>query len=210
MGPNHSADTIREFCGHPQSLSAKNLWQTIYLESSYRLSLKFVANKLLNPSKFPLKLSFLDHSVDQIYPYFLRHAHKVFPHLERINELRIISDLTHPHNWYPLAREIHRKIIFHAGLWFLKIFKKKSAKFVRKKICGQKFGDFTSFSKNYFSGPTNSGKTYEALEEFKKAKSGMYCGPLRLLAFEIYERINKDGKRILFFFDTNYLGFLTN
>jgi len=47
------------------------------------------------------------------------------------------------------------------------------------------------------------------LEEFKKAKSGMYCGPLRLLAFEIYERINKDGKKILFF-DTNYLGFLIN
>jgi hypothetical protein len=22
----------------------------------------------------------------------------------------------------------------------------------------------------------------------------MYCGPLRLLAYEVYERINKDGK----------------
>ena len=60
--------------------------------------------------------TFTDQSVDSIYPYFLKHAHKVFPHLECIHELKKISDLTQPHNWYPTAREIHRKIFFHAGL----------------------------------------------------------------------------------------------
>ena len=58
------------------------------------------------------------------------------------------SDLTDPPNWYPEAREMDRKIIFHAG-------------------------------------PTNSGKTYHALERFMNAKSGIYCGPLKLLAVEV-------------------------
>lgn len=39
-------------------------------------------------------------------------------------------------------------------------------------------------------GPTNSGKTYHALQALKAARSGVYCGPLRLLAWEIAERLN--------------------
>jgi ATP-dependent RNA helicase SUPV3L1/SUV3 len=39
-------------------------------------------------------------------------------------------------------------------------------------------------------GPTNSGKTYQALQALINAKSGVYCGPLRLLAHEVWERIN--------------------
>jgi ATP-dependent RNA helicase SUPV3L1/SUV3 len=42
-------------------------------------------------------------------------------------------------------------------------------------------------------GPTNSGKTHQALKIFEKQKSGIYCGPLRLLAHEIYERCNLNG-----------------
>ncbi|KAI1727511.1 ATP-dependent RNA helicase SUV3 like protein, mitochondrial [Ditylenchus destructor] len=96
------------------------------------------------------------HSVDLMIPYFLAHAKKIFPHLECLRELKQKSDLTQIHNWYPTARAIHRKIIFHAG-------------------------------------PTNSGKTYEALERFKAAKSGAYCAPLRLLAAEIYRKVNEAG-----------------
>ncbi|MBQ1609199.1 MAG: helicase [Lachnospiraceae bacterium] len=42
-------------------------------------------------------------------------------------------------------------------------------------------------------GPTNSGKTYEALEEFKKAENAIYLAPLRLLAFEVFEKSNAAG-----------------
>ncbi|KAJ3037475.1 ATP-dependent RNA helicase supv3l1, mitochondrial [Rhizophlyctis rosea] len=42
-------------------------------------------------------------------------------------------------------------------------------------------------------GPTNSGKTYAALRRFEQAKTALYCGPLRLLAHEIYERSNVAG-----------------
>ena len=42
-------------------------------------------------------------------------------------------------------------------------------------------------------GPTNSGKTYSALQALRAAESGVYCGPLRLLAWEIYDQLNAGG-----------------
>ena len=43
-------------------------------------------------------------------------------------------------------------------------------------------------------GPTNSGKTYQALQRLEQAKTGIYAGPLRLLAHEVYTRLNAKGK----------------
>ncbi|XP_065210231.1 ATP-dependent RNA helicase SUV3 homolog, mitochondrial [Planococcus citri] len=94
--------------------------------------------------------------VSDIFPYFLRFAKKMFPHLECMDDLRKISDLRSPPNWYPAARAKCRKIIFHAG-------------------------------------PTNSGKTYRALERFLQSKSGVYCGPLKLLATEVFRKANDRG-----------------
>jgi ATP-dependent RNA helicase SUPV3L1/SUV3 len=42
-------------------------------------------------------------------------------------------------------------------------------------------------------GPTNSGKTYRAIQRLQSAESGIYCGPLRLLAHEIYDKMNEKG-----------------
>lgn len=92
--------------------------------------------------------------VDDLFPYFLQHARLAFPHLDCLEDLKKISDLRTPANWYSQARTMNRKIIFHAG-------------------------------------PTNSGKTYHAMERFLEAKSGVYCGPLKLLATEIYHKSNK-------------------
>uniref|UniRef100_A0A673FXC5 ATP-dependent RNA helicase SUPV3L1, mitochondrial n=1 Tax=Sinocyclocheilus rhinocerous TaxID=307959 RepID=A0A673FXC5_9TELE len=94
--------------------------------------------------------------IDDIFPYFMRHVKQIFPMLDCMDDLRKISDLRVPANWYPEARSIQRKIVFHAG-------------------------------------PTNSGKTYHAIQRFLAAKSGVYCGPLKLLAHEIYEKSNDAG-----------------
>ncbi|XP_059175521.1 ATP-dependent RNA helicase SUV3 homolog, mitochondrial-like isoform X2 [Physella acuta] len=94
--------------------------------------------------------------VDDIFPYFLKHSYEMFPHLESMEDLKKISDLRYPANWYPEARSIQRKFIFHAG-------------------------------------PTNSGKTFHALEKLIKAESGIYCGPLKLLASEVYHKCNQAG-----------------
>ncbi len=45
----------------------------------------------------------------------------------------------------------------------------------------------------YFVGPTNSGKTHAAIEILRAAESGIYLAPLRLLALEVYERLNELG-----------------
>ncbi len=42
-------------------------------------------------------------------------------------------------------------------------------------------------------GPTNSGKTYQSLERLKGAQRGVYLGPLRLLALEVYETMKEAG-----------------
>ena len=42
-------------------------------------------------------------------------------------------------------------------------------------------------------GPTNSGKTFQALERLKCAQDGVYLGPLRLLALEVFEKMNEYG-----------------
>ncbi|XP_026684936.1 ATP-dependent RNA helicase SUV3 homolog, mitochondrial-like [Diaphorina citri] len=94
--------------------------------------------------------------VDDMFPYYLRHAKQMFPHLDCMDDLKKISDLRNPAEWYPNARSISRRIIFHAG-------------------------------------PTNSGKTYHALERFLSAESGVYCGPLKMLATEVFKKSNDRG-----------------
>ncbi len=42
-------------------------------------------------------------------------------------------------------------------------------------------------------GPTNCGKTFHALERLREARQGVYLGPLRLLALEVYERMKEQG-----------------
>ncbi|XP_057341687.1 ATP-dependent RNA helicase SUV3 homolog, mitochondrial isoform X3 [Microplitis mediator] len=132
-------------------------------ENLQRLALNSFRVYCDNPETLPVDLYVIISDILQgaghvtdIFPYFIRHAKEMFPHLDCMDELKQISDLRNPANWYPLARVKKRKIIFHAG-------------------------------------PTNSGKTYQALERFRTAKSGVYCGPLKLLATEVYNKINSLG-----------------
>lgn len=76
--------------------------------------------------------------------------------VEAIASQMEFHDLRRPHEWYPHARSMTRKIIMHVG-------------------------------------PTNSGKTHAALQRLKEAKKGVYCGPLRLLAEQVFERLNLEG-----------------
>lgn len=45
----------------------------------------------------------------------------------------------------------------------------------------------------YHMGPTNSGKTYHAMEALSKVEKGCYLAPLRLLAAELYDTLNERG-----------------
>ncbi len=45
----------------------------------------------------------------------------------------------------------------------------------------------------FHAGPTNSGKTYTAMEQLRQAQTGYYLAPLRLLALEGYESLREHG-----------------
>ncbi|WP_408098866.1 helicase-related protein [Peredibacter sp. HCB2-198] len=47
----------------------------------------------------------------------------------------------------------------------------------------------------YHMGPTNSGKTYHAIEALVQAKKGCYLAPLRLLASELFDTMNAKGAK---------------
>lgn len=42
-------------------------------------------------------------------------------------------------------------------------------------------------------GQTNTGKTYQAIQRLKQSSSGIYLAPLRILALEIFERLNEEN-----------------
>lgn len=45
----------------------------------------------------------------------------------------------------------------------------------------------------FIVGPTNSGKTYEALNSLMQSSSGVYLAPLRLMALEVFDKLNAAG-----------------
>ncbi|KAI5648106.1 hypothetical protein M9H77_34111 [Catharanthus roseus] len=92
-----------------------------------------------------------------LFPIFVEFCLDEFPdEIRRFRSMVESADLTKPHTWFPFARAMKRKIIYHCG-------------------------------------PTNSGKTYNALQRFMEAKKGIYCSPLRLLAMEVFDKVNGLG-----------------
>lgn len=47
-----------------------------------------------------------------------------------------------------------------------------------------------------FLGPTNSGKTFQAIKQLANAKTGVYLAPLRLLALELYDELTALGLKV--------------
>jgi ATP-dependent RNA helicase SUPV3L1/SUV3 len=98
----------------------------------------------------------MEQAMDKI---LMRQFLKLMPSLvpEHCAFLRDVDEalaLSHPAEWHPMARQVHRRIILHVG-------------------------------------PTNSGKTYHALRALAGANYGCYAGPLRLLATEVWARLNR-------------------
>ena len=97
-----------------------------------------------------------------------------------------------------ISPKTHRKIIYA----FNKAIQEQLLKRQRQMLLARTIRDF----KNLFPlarsmkrelilhiGPTNSGKTYEAMQALKAADTGYYLAPLRLLALEGYEDLNASG-----------------
>lgn len=108
-------------------------------------------------AKYLVWLGPSDDALKFLFPIFAEFCIEEFPdEIKRFRGMMESADLTKPHTWFPFARAMKRKIIYHCG-------------------------------------PTNSGKTYNALQRFMEAKKGIYCSPLRLLAMEVFDKVNALG-----------------
>ncbi|CAA0829307.1 ATP-dependent RNA helicase SUV3L- mitochondrial [Striga hermonthica] len=150
------------------SFFTKSSWATnqvlaIYISSSFfplaaskfsGFLVKRSSNDLVN---YLVSLGQGDKSDRFLLPIFVEFCLDEFPdEISRFRKMVDSADMTRPHTWFPFARAMKRKIIYHCG-------------------------------------PTNSGKTYNALQRFMEAKKGVYCSPLRLLAMEVFDKVNGLG-----------------
>ncbi|KAL4197795.1 hypothetical protein AMTRI_Chr04g252920 [Amborella trichopoda] len=110
-----------------------------------------------NVAKYLISVGPSEEAHKFLFPIFVEFCLDEFPNeIKRFQGLVESADLTKPHTWFPFARAMKRKIVYHCG-------------------------------------PTNSGKTYNALQRFMEAKKGVYCSPLRLLAMEVFDKVNSLG-----------------
>lgn len=153
-------EIIRCFC---QSGWASNQALAVYIGASFfpiagRKFGSFLKKKCGNDLvKYLVSLGPGDQADRFLFPIFVEFCMEEFPdEIKRFREMVESADMTKPHTWFPFARAMKRKIVYHCG-------------------------------------PTNSGKTYNALQRFMEAKKGVYCSPLRLLAMEVFDRVNASG-----------------
>ncbi|KAH3674358.1 hypothetical protein WICMUC_003384 [Wickerhamomyces mucosus] len=91
---------------------------------------------------------------------------------------------------------------------FSKVYLKETLQILKSRIPAQKINVDISNPAEWYPrsrkikrklimhvGPTNSGKTYNALQRLKQSQNGYFAGPLRLLAREIYERFKSENIR---------------
>ncbi|CAA2935367.1 D -box ATP-dependent RNA helicase D 18, mitochondrial-like [Olea europaea subsp. europaea] len=142
---------------------ASNQALAIYIGASFfptavhELRKFFFKNCKTDLVKYLVSLGPRDEADKFLFPVFVEFCIEEFPdEIKKFRKMVDTADLTKPHTWFPFARAMKRKIIYHCG-------------------------------------PTNSGKTINALRRFMDAKKGVYCSPLRLLAMEVFDKENTLG-----------------
>ena len=92
----------------------------------------------------------------------------------------------------------HLKRVFDKFTGSILLLKRRD---ISSKILREYLGEFWVHSRArefkrkiiYHRGPTNSGKTYHAVEALCQAENGCYLAPLRLLAVELFDTMNAKG-----------------
>jgi len=101
-----------------------------------------------------------------------------------------------------LRLEIPYKTLKNVNRLFAKQIEGLKLKKQREELLAKTIRDFKNLfplarelkrTLNFHVGPTNSGKTYAAMERLKAADTGYYLAPLRLLALEGYENLLSSG-----------------
>jgi hypothetical protein len=94
-----------------------------------------------------------------------------------------------------LGADLQTTLVASVSQLLRRIEEERAQELVRLKDYPQAFPLARSLARtiHFRLGPTNSGKTHDALEALKKASSGVYLAPLRLLAMEVRDRLVAQG-----------------
>ncbi|XP_073062605.1 DExH-box ATP-dependent RNA helicase DExH18, mitochondrial isoform X2 [Primulina eburnea] len=130
---------------------------SVFPTAAHKFSNLFLKRLKTDIVKFLVSLGPGNESDKFLFPLFVEFCADEFEDdIKMFRKMVESADMTKPESWFPFARAMKRKIIYHCG-------------------------------------PTNSGKTYNALQRFMEAKKGVYCSPLRLLAMEVFDKVNALG-----------------
>ena len=114
--------------------------------------------------------------------------------LEYSNLLEKYPNFDVEENFYEIIKEriVKTKLLYCYENFYLEDALKNNIKDNILEIPEDEYVEARKLKRNFILhvGPTNSGKTYEAIERLKTANNGIYLGPLRLLALEIYDKLN--------------------
>ncbi|WP_372654015.1 helicase-related protein [Halobacteriovorax sp.] len=138
------------------------------------------------------------------------HARNIIPHLrDWLNNNEFSEDLIEDNEYEKFFSQLGvnlwkgKKYLQREFRKFVRAIVVLKKKDVSSKILNDYLGEFWLHSNAreikrkiiYHMGPTNSGKTYHAVEALSKAKTGCYLAPLRLLAGELYDTLNSKGAK---------------
>jgi ATP-dependent RNA helicase SUPV3L1/SUV3 len=128
---------------------------------------------------------------DNIESFFYRVSDEYLEDLLSVADLPFNLDL-HREKYEQDLKERERKIAEEKAERIRKIQEEKR---MLEDIFGREYSPPTGRNIRYVLhvGETNTGKTFQAIQRMKEAESGLYLAPLRLLALEVYDKLNSDG-----------------
>jgi ATP-dependent RNA helicase SUPV3L1/SUV3 len=188
-----------------------NLFGTmLYYTTSVSYEKPYLYNLIWKGIELPVKEDInrvnddlLDHfsvAVDDVLEDMKEMSEKLDMKEETLHEfiVRFVEPQIRSSHTLKFKEKSKRRILFHFGDYIKPLLEKQK----REELLAKTIRDF----KNLFPlarqlkrkivfhvGPTNSGKTYQALKALKEATTGYYLAPLRLLALEGYENLRADG-----------------
>ncbi|MDQ1325895.1 MAG: ATP-dependent helicase [Campylobacterota bacterium] len=185
----------------------------LYYNTSVSYEKPFFYNLIWQGKELPIKDD-INHVNDELLAHFKVAVDEVYDEMrflcEKLNMgeeifhefiIRFIEPQIRASHTLKFKEKMKRRILFH----FAEYIKPLLAKQKREELLAKTIRDF----KNLFPlarrlkrkiifhvGPTNSGKTYAALNALEAATTGYYLAPLRLLALEGYENLKSKGVHV--------------
>ena len=183
---------------------------TLYYTTSVAYEKSFLYNLIWHGKPLPVKED-INHVNDDLLAHFSVAIEDLFEEMRLMSEkiaveretieefiVRFIEPQVRTSRTLKVKEKSKRRILFHFGEYIKPLLEKQK----REELLAKTIRDFKrlyplarELKREIFFhvGPTNSGKTYAALQQLKEATTGYYLAPLRLLALEGYENLKKEG-----------------